>query len=56
MTEKDREIQTLREENKRLKKQIEGYVCEFRVCRLCANVHGDCSPTDGSCSPKWGGL
>lgn len=56
MTEKDKIIQELREENKRLKRQIEAYVCEFRVCRLCAKVHGDCSPTDGSCHPQWGGL
>ena len=54
--DKEKRIQELEEENKQLKRQIEGYVCEFRVCRFCANAHGDCSPTDGSCRPKWGGL
>lgn len=56
MTEKDKEIQELRAENQRLKRQIEDYVCEFRVCRLCSEVHSDCSPTDSSCHPRWGGL
>ena len=46
----------LREENKRLREQIEAYVGEFRVCRFCANVHADCSPTGGECKPKWRGL
>ena len=46
----------LERENARLKKQIEQYVCEFRVCRFCKNMHSDCSPTDGSCYPRWGGL
>lgn len=56
MTEKDKIIKELLEENKRLKRQIEAYVCEFRVCRLCTELHSDCSPTDGSCHPRWGGL
>lgn len=56
MTEKDKEIQDLRAENQRLKRQIEDYVCEFRVCRFCKFVHADCTPTGGECHPKWGGL
>lgn len=56
MTEKDKEIQTLRAENKALRKLIERYVHEFRVCRFCKFKNADCSPTDGSCTPKWGGL
>lgn len=43
-------------ENIRLKRQIEAYVCEFRVCRMCKHLHNDCTPTDGECHPKWGGL
>ena len=49
-------VRELEEENRRLKRQIDGYVCEFRVCRFCKNMHSDCSPTDGSCYPRWGGL
>lgn len=49
-------VRELEEENRRLKVQIERYVGEFRVCRFCAHVRGDCSPTDGSCAPKWRGL
>lgn len=48
---------TLKAENDGLKRQINAYVKEFRVCRFCANVHADCSPTDTpSCYPKWRGL
>jgi hypothetical protein len=56
MTDKDREIQWLRAENDRLKKQIERYVVEFRVCRFCKHMHEDCSPTGIECTPVWGGL
>lgn len=49
-------IAELEEENERLKEQIDGFVCELRVCRFCANIHADCSPTDGSCRPHWRGL
>jgi len=56
MTEKDKEIQTLRVENKELRNRIDRYVREFRVCRFCANIHKDCSPKDSSCEPRWGGL
>lgn len=40
----------------RLKELLEAYVHEFRLCRFCKNIKGDCSPTDKSCKPKWGGL
>ena len=53
LTVKCRELE---EENRQLKRRIEAYVCEFRVCRFCKNLHNDCSPTDNSCVPKWGGL
>ena len=44
-------------ENERLKRQIDGYVREFRVCRFCTEVHSDCSPTDSkTCFPRWRGL
>lgn len=64
MTEKDKEIQDLRRkieelkhENTRMRKQIEAYVGEFRVCRFCTEIHSDCSPTDSSsCYPRWRGL
>lgn len=60
LLEKNRNLLTanraLTEENRRLKRQIEAYVMEFRVCRLCKNMHSDCSPSDGSCFPRWGGL
>lgn len=63
MTEKEKEIQELRqrvaaleEENIRLRRQIGAYVAEFRVCRFCANLHADCSPTDATCFPQWRGL
>jgi hypothetical protein len=46
----------LEEENTRMRQQIGAYVCEFRVCRFCSNLHADCSPTDGSCVPMWRGL
>ena len=43
-------------ENARMRRQIEAYVCQFRVCRFCTEYHSDCSPTDGSCHPRWRGL
>lgn len=46
----------LEEENRRLKRQIESYVIEFRVCRFCKNLHKDCTPNGGDCNPKWCGL
>ena len=49
-------IRELEEDNRRLKRQIEEYVCEFRVCRFCKNLHKDCTPTGGDCTPKWCGL
>lgn len=52
----EKEVMKLREENRKLREQIMAYVCEFRVCRFCEHQHEDCSPTDGSCKPKWGGL
>ena len=39
-----------------MRDQIEQYVREFKVCRLCKFCNDDCSPTDGSCYPEWGGL
>ena len=58
MTEEEyvKQIKELWAENERLKERIQAFVEEFRLCRLCANVHGDCSPTDGSCEPRWWGL
>jgi hypothetical protein len=56
LAEKDSEIQKLRAENERLRKLLMDYLDEFRLCRFCANIHADCSPTDGSCKPKWRGL
>lgn len=63
MTELDKEVQDLRrkvaeleEENTWMRRQIGAYVCEFRVCRFCANIHKDCSPTDATCFPQWRGL
>lgn len=57
MTEQDKEIQELKAENARLKRQIDDYVREFRVCRFCTEVHSDCSPTDSkTCFPRWRGL
>lgn len=50
------EAALLREENKRMREQIERYVSEFRVCRFCMHIHEDCSPTGASCKPQWGGL
>lgn len=57
MTEQDKEINELRAENARLKRQIDDFVREFRVCRFCTEVHSDCSPTDSkTCFPRWRGL
>ena len=50
-------LREVEEENRRLKRQITGYVTEFRVCRFCSEVHSDCSPTDSkTCYPRWRGL
>lgn len=49
-------IKELQTENQRLKERVEAFVCEFRLCRMCNNIHGECSPTDGSCEPRWYGL
>jgi len=49
-------IRELEEENRKLKRQIESYVIEFRVCRFCDNLHKDCTPTGGDCIPRWCGL
>lgn len=51
-----KKCEALEAENARMKRQIEAYVCEFRVCRFCTEFHSDCSPTDGSCYPRWRGL
>lgn len=62
LLEQNRELlnknRQLEEENRQLKRRIDGFVYEFRVCRMCKNLHKDCtpSPTDSSCVPKWGGL
>ena len=59
MTERERlkaKVTELENEVTRLRKQIQDYVLEFRVCRFCAEIHGDCSPTGGNCHPKWRGL
>ncbi len=56
MTELELKVQELRAENARLKRMIEEYVCEFRVCRFCKHLHGDCNPGTAECHPKWGGL
>ena len=56
MTEKDKRINELEAENATLKRKIEKYVTEFRVCRFCAHKHEACSPTGAGCSPKWCGL
>ena len=58
-TEKDlaKLCHELMAENEALKRQIDGYVREFRVCRFCTEIHSDCSPTDAnSCFPRWRGL
>lgn len=46
----------LEAENKELREALETLTGEFRVCRWCMHKHEDCSPTDGSCKPRWGGL
>lgn len=57
MTQKDKVIQELTAENKQLKARIEAYVREFKVCRFCAYLDADCSPTGKTgCHPKWRGL
>ena len=58
MTEAEyqKQIKDLQTENARLSERIQAFVEEFRLCRMCRNIHGDCSPTDGSCEPRWYGL
>lgn len=50
------QIEQLKEEKEKLLRRIDAYVNEFRVCRFCANIHEDCSPTGNDCIPKWRGL
>lgn len=50
------EVVALREENEYLKGVIERLFCEFRPCRWCKHMKEDCSPTDKSCAPQWGGM
>ena len=42
--------------NEKLRRRIEDFVCEFRFCRWCKNLHGDCTTTGAECNPKWRGL
>lgn len=61
LLERNRELEIkvrdLTEELRQVKRQIDAYVREFRVCRFCSEVHSDCSPTDSSsCYPRWRGL
>jgi len=54
--EYQKQIKDLQTENARLNERIQAFVEEFRLCRFCKNIHADCSPTDGSCEPRWYGL
>ena len=50
-------VKELEAENAELKRVLNAYVLEFRLCRYCSNIKHDCSPTDfKSCTPHWGGL
>ena len=50
-------IKELEAEIERLHRQINAYIHEFRICRFCAEIHSDCSPTDSkTCFPRWRGL
>ena len=58
MTEAEYQVRVkdLQAENQRLREKVDSFVAEFRLCRMCKNIHGDCSPTDNSCEPRWYGL
>lgn len=63
MTEKDLEIQKLRQEIQRLKemlraalKDLDYVLCQYEMCAICAYADADCDPESGRCVPKWRGL
>jgi len=55
MTEKDLEIQKLRERLKEVEDQLKLMIEVYRACGFCKWLDADCSPTDGSCHPEWSG-
>lgn len=48
-------IRALQQRVQGLEEEISLAVECCRLCRLCAYRDRDCSPTDGSCTPKWRG-
>jgi hypothetical protein len=56
MTDKDRKIQDLRQENIGLKEEITLIVESMRACRFCKNLKNACVPGGKVCKPEWRGL
>lgn len=70
MTEKDREIQQLRQKISALRQEVKhlelekaGMLEEIGLmvetaqnCRFCAHIHADCTPGTEECNPKWRGI
>ena len=63
MTEKDKEIQDLRQRVKKLEGQLKAvlsdlvYVLNQRsLCEICKYADAECMPERGDCVPTWRGL
>lgn len=55
MTKKDKELQDLRRKVRGLEEELTLAVECCRICRLCAHMGEDCSPTGAECRPEWRG-
>lgn len=63
MTDKDKEIQDLRQRVKKLEGQLKAvlsdlvYVLNQRsLCEICKYADAECMPERGDCVPTWRGL
>ena len=70
MTEQDRKIQRLRQDNSALRQEIKRLTMENTglreeinlimatagSCAFCAHIHEDCTPGRDGCVPEWRGL
>jgi hypothetical protein len=55
VTKKDKELQDLRQRVRGLEEELTLAVECCRICRLCAHMGEDCSPTGAECRPEWRG-
>lgn len=55
MTREQKTIADLRQRVRGLEEELTLAVECCRICRLCAHLGEDCSPTGDECKPEWRG-